>query len=188
MSIFTFIIIGIGLSIDSFTACVSIGVCLGQIRIKDVLKIAFFMSFFQGLMPLFGWVAASSFESYIKDIDHWVAFILLSIIGSKMIYDSIFSKSEIKCLSPTKIWFLIGIALATSIDALIVGISFGVLQISIWTPIIIIAITTFIFSVVGVIVGKKIGNKFNSKITIIGGVILIGLGIKILLEHLFAYS
>lgn len=143
------------------------------------------MAVFQGVMPLLGWLAGNTFENSIKGVDHWVAFILLTIIGGKMIYEGIKNKgNEGNCFCPSNNTVLAGMALATSIDALIVGIGFGLLDVPILQPVLIIGSITFLFSASGVWIGHKIGNRFNSGLEIAGGLILIGLGLKILIEHL----
>lgn len=141
------------------------------------------MSFFQALMPLIGWIAGSGLEHYIEKLDHWIAFIMLTAIGGKMIFEGITNKGVDKCFCPTKNWVLLGMALATSIDALIVGVGFGILNMPIILPVIVIGIVTLIFSFIGVYLGHKIGNRYNAGLEIIGGLLLFGLGLKILLEH-----
>lgn len=185
MNLISIILIGIGLSIDSLVASITTGVCMAKIKFSNILKIALFMAVFQATMPLLGWLAGNTFESSIKEVDHWVAFILLAIIGGKMIYEGIKNKgSEGKCFCPSNNILLAGMALATSIDALIVGIGFGFLDVQILQPVLIIGGITLLFSASGVWIGHKIGNRFNSGLEIAGGIILIGLGIKILIEHL----
>ncbi len=144
------------------------------------------MAFFQALMPLIGWLAGSSFQHYIESFDHWVAFILLLAIGSKMIYEGVKHKNkEKKSFFPASNLMLTGMAIATSIDALIVGIGFGLLEVSIIIPVLIIGGLTFLFSASGVLLGNKIGIRYNSGLEIFGGIILAGLGINILVDHIF---
>lgn len=184
MNFLSIIVISLGLSVDSFTASVGTGVCMSKIVLKKALKIAVFMSLFQGLMPLVGWLAGVGFKDYIVQIDHWFAFVLLSFIGVKMVYEGI-NKDVKKCFCPSNTMMLIGMSLATSIDALIVGIGFGILNVPIILPVIIITIITFIFSLTGIYLGRKIGKRFNSGIEIVGGILLFTLGTKILIEHLY---
>lgn len=185
MSTVSLLFVGIALSIDSLAASISTGACSKNIRLKHVLKVAAFMAFFQGIMPLIGWLIGSSFKSIIEDYDHWVAFVMLFGIGGKLIYDGIKNSIEEDNANPTKNMLLAGIALATSIDAMILGIGFGLIEINIWLAMLIIGSTTFMFSSVGVFVGEKIGNKINKGIEIFGGLVLIGLGVKILVEHIY---
>ena len=155
---------------------------------KYALLIALFFGGFQMLMPLIGWAAGTLFEKYITQFDHWIAFGLLLLLGGKMIYDGIFDKDEQKEgeEKPLKLGFLtlLVMAIATSIDALAVGVTFAFLKVNIWMAVSIIGATTFAFSLVGVGIGVKVGDKFKNKAEIFGGVILILIGLKILLEHL----
>lgn len=185
MNLLSLTLIGVGLSIDSLAASITTGACSKNIRLKQVLKVAVFMAFFQGTMPLVGWLIGSSFKSIIEDYDHWVAFILLLGIGGKLIYDGIKNSTEEANPNPTKNMLLAGMALATSIDAMILGIGFGLIEINIWLAMLIIGTTTFLFSSAGVFVGEKLGNKINKGIEIFGGLVLIGLGVKILVEHIY---
>lgn len=186
MSLFSIFLIGIGLSVDSFVASITAGVCLVKVKIRYALKVAFFMAGFQALTPLIGWLAGSSFQRYIESVDHWIAFVLLVAIGGKMIYEGVKYKDKAKkSFPPTSNLMLTGMAIATSIDALIVGIGFGLLEVSIIIPVIIIGGLTFLFSALGVLLGNKIGIRYNSGLEIFGGIILAGLGIKILFDHIF---
>ena len=135
-------------------------------------------------MPLMGWFIGSEIDIFIKEIDHWVAFILLSIVGSKMIYDG-FKNTDTQRISEIKIAKIFGQSLATSIDAFVIGISFALLNLPISLPLIIIGLVTFGFSLVGLILGKHIGNRLGNYASLIGGIILIGIGLKILIEHLY---
>ncbi len=186
MNLITLSLIGIGLSVDSLAASITTGACACKIRVNHVLKVAVFMAVFQGTMPLLGWIIGSSFKSVIASFDHWVAFVLLLGIGGKLIYEGIKSFHDEKTgLAPTKTLLLMGMALATSIDALIIGISFGLIDVNIWLAMVVIGISTFIFSSLGVLVGKRIGKSINKGIEVAGGMVLIALGVKILVEHIY---
>jgi putative Mn2+ efflux pump MntP len=140
------------------------------------------MAFFQTLFPFLGWLAGKSLMHYIEEYDHWLAFILLSIIGLKMIYDSFKSEEEKEPdVSNTAI---VGMAIATSIDALVVGVGFGIIAVNIVLALAIIGLSTFMFSATGLRIGKFIGNRYNKAASIFGGIVLILLGGKILLSHL----
>ncbi len=179
------LLIAIGLSMDSLAVSITCGIILKQFQIKHIFRIALFMGLFQGVMPLIGWLAGISFQKYINSYDHWIAFGLLVYLGGKMLYEGIFSKDDdSKCFDPTRIVTLLGLAIATSIDALAVGLSFALLKIEVIEPVIIIGITTFILSFIGAAFSSKFGHRINLKMEIIGGIILIGIGIKILVEHL----
>lgn len=178
-------LIALGLSVDSFAASVSSGIAIKRIQFHQAARIAFFLAFFQAGMPLLGWMAGLSIKDIIKDYDHWIAFTLLSILGIKMIWESVNTKEEKKSFNPLKLLVLIGISIATSIDALVIGVSFALLDFPIMSPVVIIGIVTFIASMLGTLLGKKLGNKFSHKFEILGGIILIGIGLHILVEHLF---
>lgn len=168
---------------DAFAVSITNGITIKHQRINNALKIGLFFGSFQALMPLIGWLTGLRLRDFISGIDHWVAFGLLSLIGGKMIYEStkIVRDKEIISLN---VFVLLILSIATSIDALVVGLSFAFLKISIATPIIIIGIITFMLSFFGVLVGNRLGHFFENKMEIIGGFILIGIGIKILIQHL----
>lgn len=188
MSIWEILLIGLGVSADAFAVSMCKGVEMKKFIFKYALLIALFFGGFQMLMPLIGWAAGTLFEKYITQFDHWIAFGLLLLLGGKMIYDGIFDKDEQKEgeEKPLKLGFvtLLVMAIATSIDALAVGVTFAFLKVNIWMAVSIIGATTFAFSLVGVGIGVKVGDKFKNKAEIFGGVILILIGLKILLEHL----
>jgi putative Mn2+ efflux pump MntP len=183
MNMITILFIAFGLAMDAFAVSITNGITIKHQRINNALKIGIFFGSFQALMPLIGWLAGLRLRDFISGFDHWVAFGLLSLIGGKMIYEStkIGDDKEIRSLN---LFVLLLLSIATSIDALAVGLSFAFLKISIATPIIVIGIVTFILSFLGVLVGNKLGHFFENKMEILGGLILIGIGIKILIEHL----
>lgn len=184
MSIISIFLIAVALSMDAAAVAAAIGLSAKKITWGNTLKPALAFGIFQGVMPLIGWSAGKFLDQYIKTFDHWIAFILLAIIGIRMIIEAFEKKSEkdkASNLTNLKILFL---AIATSIDALAVGLSFAFLKSDILIPAIIITITTFVLSLIASILGNKIGKLFEKKIQIIGGLILIGIGIKILIEHL----
>lgn len=182
---------GVGLSMDAFAVAICKGLGMRKIRWRDALVIALFFGGFQALMPLIGWAAGSLFASTITAVDHWIAFGLLAFIGGKMLWDAFHEEKDDEdgcgcdktdgCLDLRELTLL---AVATSIDALAVGITFAFLQVDIVPAIATIGVTTFVLSLVGVIVGNQFGSRFERPATIAGGVVLILLGVKILLEHL----
>lgn len=187
MSIIAIIILALGLSMDSFAVSLTSGVALSQFKISNVLRIAFYLALFQAVMPLIGWVLGVGFIEYISSIDHWVAFALLVMLGGKMIYETLFKKDEEedKYFNPTKTFTLIQMGIATSIDALAVGISFAFLDINLHKATAIIFAVTFLMSILGCNIGKYFGTRWNKPSMIAGGIILISIGTKILLEHIF---
>lgn len=185
MDFLSIIFIAIGLSFDSFAVSLSSGLILKKIIFRDAGKIAFSLSFFQAFMPLTGWIIGLSIKDYITEIDHWVAFGLLTLISAKMIYESISSGKEKNSFNPLNFWVLIGISLATSIDAFIVGITFGFTDVKIIPSVMIIGIVTFIISMLGILAGKTASSKLGKRMEILGGLILFGIGLKILITHLY---
>lgn len=183
MEITTIILIAIGLSMDSFAISITNGFTIRELKISKVLTIALSLAIFQAIMPVIGWLTGIGLKKYIMAADHWIAFVLLTIIGLKMIYEGT-KKKKGNQGTELKILTLVGQSIATSIDALVVGISFAFVNISIFTPILIIGLTTFIISMAGLYLGKLYSSKVDKKIEIIGGLILIGIGVKILIEHL----
>jgi len=184
MDMFTILFIAVGLAMDSFAVSITSGIAMKKLRINSALKIAVFFGLFQAGMPIIGWLAGLSLREFISGIDHWIAFGLLSLIGCKMIYESIRKEPGEKEIDRLNAYVLLVLSVATSIDALAVGLSFAFLKVSIATPIIIIGIVTFLLSFLGVFVGNRLGHFFERKIEIVGGLVLIGIGIKILVEHL----
>lgn len=185
MGILEVFLIGVGLSMDAFAVSICRGLKMQKLSVSQTVLIAVFFGGFQALMPLVGWFLGTQFESYITAVDHWIAFVLLAVIGGKMIYDSFKGEDDDKSeKSVLNIKELLVMAVATSIDALAVGITFAFLSVNIWSSIAIIGVTTFVLSAIGVLIGHKFGAKYKNKAEIAGGVILILIGLKILLEHL----
>jgi putative Mn2+ efflux pump MntP len=180
----TIFLIAIGLCFDSFAVSVSSGLMMKHINFFDAMKISFSLAFFQGLMPLLGWMAGNRISEYLSSYDHWIAFGLLFVIGVRMIWESQ-KAEENKTFNPLNIWYIIYMSIATSIDALIVGLSFAFLKTDIYISIIIIGIVTFVAAMLGILFGKKAGVHFGKKMEILGGTILIIIGFKILIEHLY---
>lgn len=179
----TAFLIGTGLSMDAFSVSITNGMNMKRVKFKDAFKIAFFYGIFQFIMPVIGFFAAEIFKSYIEAVDHWVAFLLLAFIGIKMIIEAFDKKEEEKKNLSIKVLTLQ--AIATSIDALAVGISFAALNTPIWSSSFIIGMTTFVLCFGAVYIGKTVGKFLAEKAEIFGGIILLGIGIKILAEHLF---
>ena len=180
------ILIAVALAMDAFAVSISCGIIIKDVKLKHALKIALFTGFFQGFFTFLGWLGGIYIAHLISNIDHWIAFVLLVVIGTKMIYESIkIDSDEDKKFNPLKFSVLILLGIATSIDALAIGLSFALLNVSILVPVILIGIMAFGFSVLGVLIGKKAGQVFGNKVEIIGGFILIGIGVNILISHLF---
>jgi len=168
---------------DAFAVSISSGAAIKKMHIKYAIQIGLLFGFFQAIMPVIGWNIGRIATNYIKNIDYWIVFTLLTFIGCKMIYEAFQPNNNCTKKNPHNIYILLTLAIATSIDALAVGISFSFLNIQILTPILIIGIITFIFSFAGIYIGHKMCCLFEDKFEIFGGIILIGIGFKILLEH-----
>ena len=189
MSLLELFLIGVGLSMDAFAVAICKGLAMEKIRYRDTCVIALFFGGFQAIMPLLGWFLGSRFAGYINSFDHWIAFVLLAIIGGKMVKEG-FGGEEACVVSGQRLDYkeLLLMAIATSIDALAVGITFAFLEVSIGPAITIIGVTTFVLSAAGVFVGNFFGSRYRSRAEIVGGIILIGIGLKILLEHLGVFG
>ena len=181
-------LLGVGLSMDAFAVSVCKGLSMRKLNKKQALIIGLYFGGFQALMPFVGWLLGSQFQKYITSIDHWIAFILLGFIGGKMMIEAVREWNEEEVVdvmyAPIDHKNMLVLAVATSIDALTVGITFAFLGTPIVEAITIIGITTMVISIAGVVVGNFFGSRYKSKAEFIGGLILVLLGLKILLEHL----
>lgn len=180
-------LLGLGLSMDAFAVSICKGLCMKRVNIRQALIIALFFGGFQALMPLLGYLLANSFAKYIQIVDHWIAFVLLAFIGGKMIFDVVRGDDEgdaCDCCKPFSIKEIFVMAIATSIDAAAAGIALAMSGDNIWLNISFIGVVTFLMCIGGVFIGNKFGTRLKDKASILGGVILILLGLKILLEHL----
>lgn len=185
MSFIEIILLAIGLSMDSLAVSVTSGTLIPKLKATNVIKIASILGLFQALMTLGGYWLGWSFKKYIVSFDHWIAFILLLYLGGKMVYEGFRSHDEESKINPLSIKNLCCLGIATSIDAMAIGVSLACLSSSIAFEASIIGIVTFILSGLGVYLGHHFGRKINMRFELIGGIILIGIGIKILIEHLF---
>ncbi|MBQ7668510.1 MAG: manganese efflux pump [Clostridia bacterium] len=183
MSIFEVFIIGIGLSMDAFAVSVCKGLSMKKLDIKKALIIALYFGIFQAVMPLLGYLLGVAFTGLVENVDHWISFILLSLIGINMIKESLEATEE-KQNDSVDVKTMLILAIATSIDALAVGVTFAFLKTNLMLSISIIGVTTFVLSLIAVKVGNAVGDKLKGKAELLGGIILIGIGLKILLEHL----
>ncbi len=182
MGVVELLSIGVGLAMDAFAVAVGKGLSMKRLSLKNAGLVGFYFGFFQALMPVIGYFLGIGFKDYITSIDHWVAFILLGLIGANMIKEAFGDEEDVNDDLSFKTMLIL--AIATSIDALAVGITFAFLQVNILYAALIIGVTTFVISVIGVKIGHVFGLKYKSKAEIAGGIILIAMGCKILLEHL----
>ena len=183
MDILTIMLIAVGLAMDAFAVSIAKGISINDQKRKNALIIASFFATFQMIMPVIGWLAGLGLKEVIMGIDHWIALGLLVLIGARMIYDST-KKEDVQRESNLRFHILLTLSVATSIDALMVGLSFAFLQTAVAVPLIVIGIVTFALSYVGFLFGNVIGNILGNKMKVVGGVILIAIGIKIFLEHM----
>lgn len=185
MSVIEIALLGVSLAMDAFAVSITTGITLKDLRWKHALKVGLFFGGFQFLMPLIGYLAGSTFVRYIESVDHWIAFGLLAVIGGNMIRESL-SKEEECPNASLSVKAMLPMAVATSIDALAVGIAFAFpsFQMNIFAAVSTIGLTTFFLSFLGVCAGNRFGARYKTKAEIVGGVVLILVGLKILLEHL----
>nr|MDO8081240.1 manganese efflux pump MntP family protein [Candidatus Freyarchaeota archaeon] len=185
MDIISIVLIAFGLAIDCFAVSISSGITIKQVRIRDAVKIGLFFGGFQVGMPVLGWLAGTGLEDFVSGVDHWIALGLLGIIGGRMIYEALKKEEDVREINPLSLHVLLMLSIATSIDALAVGVSFAFLGVFILNPIIVIGAVAFLLSFIGVFAGARFGQIFKNKIKIVGGLILIGIGLKILIQDLF---
>ena len=183
MEIYALFLLAIGLSFDTFAVSVSCGLIERKISFLRASRIAIIFAIFQAVMPIIGWLLGLSVKKYIVQVDHWVAFGLLSLVGIKMIYES-FKKEEKKKFNPQDLKVILFLSLATTIDAFAIGVTFAFLNVKLLLASFIIGSVTYTASMLGILFGKNLGTRIGKKMEIVGGLILIALGIKILLEHL----
>ena len=184
MGVIELLVLALGLSMDAFAVSICKGLSVPKLQAKHCLICGVYFGGFQALMPLIGWALGIRFQSMITNIDHWIACVLLAVIGANMIKES-FSKEEECPDASFGFKTMLTLAVATSIDALAVGVTFAFLDVSIVPAVLLIGATTFVCSTVGVKIGNVFGNRFQSKAEFLGGLVLIAIGLKILIEHLF---
>ena len=184
MSFITIIILAVGLGVDAFSVDIGIGASNDKKSWAPVLRLAAAFGIFQFIMPIIGWLAGLTVVEIIASFDHWIAFSLLTLVGGKMIWEGFEKESDEEKADQTRGWPLLLLSIATSIDALAVGFSFSVLKNPILFPALIIGIICFVMTTVGMIFGKALAKIFGKKVEIFGGIVLIAIGVKILIDHL----
>jgi len=184
MELLTLFALAIGLCFDTFAVSVSSGLMKREISFKQALRIAIVLGSFQGIMPAIGWFLGTSIKGYILEWDHWIALILLGALGVKMIVESLMKKED-RDFNPLHLKVMVTMAIATSIDALIVGISFGMFEVNLPLAVVVIGGVTFFTSMLGILFGKKTGEHFGEKVEMLGGIILIIIGLKIVIQHVY---
>ena len=185
MDFLELIIIAIGLAMDATAVSIGKGLGVPRVRVRHALSVGIWFGGFQAIMPIIGYFLGLGFSSIISNIDHWIAFALLAIIGVNMIRETLHGDDE-SYDNDFGLRSMIVLAIATSIDALVVGVSIAMIGANIWTAAIIIGVVTFLLSVLGIYGGRYLGSRIGSKAGIVGGLVLIGIGTKILIEHIVA--
>jgi len=185
MDCLSLLAIATALALDAFAVSLATGCFLCQVTKRHIFRFAFHFGLFQALMPVLGWSVGIEIQSFLGMYDHWVALGLLTCVGGKMIYEGLLGKEKVRTSGdPTRGWSLVFLSVATSLDALAVGISLAMLGESILLPAVVIGIVAAAFTTVGMLLGKRIGLFWGKKVVVVGGLILIGIGIKIVIEHL----
>ena len=186
MSFWEILLLAVGVSMDAFAVSIGKGLSAKRVSWREALLVAVWFGGFQALMPVVGYYLGVSFADLVEKVDHWIAFGLLLLIGGNMIREA-FQKDDATAPADASFSFrtMLLLAIATSIDALAVGVSFAFLKAPLWSSIVVIGITTALFSAVGLLIGKKVGDRFHKGAEILGGLILIAIGLKILIEHLW---
>ncbi len=179
--------IALGLAMDALAVALATGLALGDVSARQTFRLAFHFGFFQFLMPVIGWMAGLTIERWIAGYDHWIAFGLLAGIGGKMIYESLtaMGRADVR-RDPTRGMSLVVLSIATSVDALAVGVSLGVLRVRIWYPAVVIGIVACALTAAGIHVGRRLGGALGRRMEVLGGLVLVGIGVKILVSHFLA--
>ena len=183
MTLVEILIIAVGVSMDAFAVSICKGLSVSRLRLRNVLSVALWFGGFQALMPLIGYFLGVSFADFVSSVDHWIAFVLLGIIGGNMIREAFGKDDDEHSDSDFSFRTMLALAIATSIDALAIGVSFAFLKVNIWEAVILIGLITGAFSAMGIFVGNVFGSRYKSRAELAGGIILIAMGLKILLEH-----
>jgi putative Mn2+ efflux pump MntP len=184
MDLLSILLIAIGLSMDCVAVAIASGLAIGKVRAREAVKMGALFGGLQGMMPLIGWLLGSTLIALISGFDHWVAFGLLAFIGGKMIYEAVKGEGKKGEGDPFTLRVLLALAVATSIDALAVGLSFSILEVQILIPAAIIGVVCFCLSSMAALASSRLGALFGSRVKLLGGSILILIGLRILLEHL----
>jgi putative Mn2+ efflux pump MntP len=185
MSAVEILVVAVGLAMDAFSVAAASSVQLRRLTGRHIFRFAFHFGLFQAVMPLLGWLAGRSVIHWVSTWDHWVAFALLGLVGSKAIAEGLRASPDTPPAErdPTRGWSLVLLSVATSIDAFAVGLSFAVLGVSLWLPVLLIGLVTAGLTVVGMGLGRRLGARFGPRMSVVGGLVLLGIGVKILWDH-----
>jgi len=183
MSLIAIFALAVGLGMDAFAVAITVGMVLPRLSFRPIFRLSWHFGLFQFLMPMAGWLAGMTVHEWVGAFDHWIALGLLVLVGGKMIYESFRTRTFEERGDPTRGWTLVVLSVATSIDALAVGLSMAMLNVKVWFPGLIIGIVAGVMTFTGMQLGRQLGKRFGSRIEMAGGLILIGIGVKILLDH-----
>jgi manganese efflux pump family protein len=178
--------VAVALAMDAFAVAIVAGLTVRPLTGRHVFRLAFHFGLFQGLMPTLGWAAGMAVHQYIASFDHWVAFGLLAFVGGRMIWGALRDGEESQAGDPTVGWTLVLLSIATSIDALAVGLSLSMIGVAIAVPALVIGAVAAAFTATGMLVGRRIGSSWGKRVEVLGGAILMAIGLRILLQHLSA--
>jgi manganese efflux pump family protein len=185
MNTITLIGIALGLAMDAFAVSIGVGLTLKKVDARQTFRLAWHFGLFQALMPIIGWLAGMTVEHWIAPVDHWIAFGLLAAVGGKMIYESFQDDAdEVEPVDPTRGVSLVVLSVATSIDALAVGLSLAVLDVQIWYPAVVIGVVAGVLTTIGIRLGSRFGVIFGRRMETVGGLVLLAIGVNILVEHM----
>jgi manganese efflux pump family protein len=184
MNFIEILLISISMAMDAFAVCLGAGTQERSSGLRPTFRLTFHFGLFQFLMPVLGWFAGTTIIRYISGYDHWIAFGLLAFVGGRMVWSGFHPQVESQTSDPSRGWTLVLLSIAVSIDALAVGLSLGIIGVTIWVPAVVIGIVTGLLSWLGLIIGNKLGEKFGKRMEIIGGIVLVLLGLRILMAHL----
>lgn len=184
MDTLTLIGLAVALAMDAFAVALAAGLALPVMNGRHLFRLGFHFGLFQGMMPVLGWLAGMTVRAWIAAYDHWIAFFLLSFVGGKMIWEALFDHDEERLSrDPTRGWSLVMLSMATSIDALAVGLTLATLGVSVWLPSLVIGVTAGALTVVGMLLGRRISGIWGKRVEVFGGLVLCAIGVKILLAH-----
>ena len=187
MDTLTLLGIAVALAMDAFAVALATGLALSVMNGRHMFRLGFHFGLFQALMPVVGWFAGMTIQGWIAAYDHWIAFALLAFVGGKMIYEAFFDHDqEILERDPTRGWSLVMLSVATSIDALAVGLSLAILSVSVWVPSLVIGLVAGVLTVVGMLLGRRVNGIWGKRVEVLGGLTLCGIGVKILVEHILS--
>jgi putative Mn2+ efflux pump MntP len=184
MDFITLLGIALALAMDAFAVSLGVGLAVAPLTRRHLFRLGFHFGLFQALMPVIGWLAGITVQKQLAAFDHWLAFGLLAFVGGKMIHEAFKDEEQRETGDPTRGLSLVVLSVATSIDALAVGLSLGMLGVSIWRPAVVIGLVAGLLTLVGMLLGRRIGTLWGQRVEVLGGLILIGIGTKVLFEHL----